>query len=197
MQPLSALVEAYHAGQRVFGENKVQELVTKQLQLPADTEWHFIGHLQTNKVKYMATFVSLIHSIDSLNLLKEVNKEAMKNNRIIDCLLQFYIATEETKFGLSIEEAMAILDSNNYQTMKNIRITGVMGMSSFSDDLKMVRSEFKSLHDYYVVLKARNFENHDSFNVISMGMSGDYKIAIKEGSTMVRIGTSIFGDRTY
>jgi PLP dependent protein len=197
MQPVSALMEAYHAGQRVFGENKVQELVFKHAQLPSDIEWHFIGHLQTNKVRYLAPFISLIHSIDSLNLLKEVNKEAIKNNRIIDCLLQFHIAAEETKFGLSTKEAVTILDSKDYQTMNNVRITGVMGMSSFSDDKALVRSEFKSLYDCFLTLKGGYFKKNDAFNVVSMGMSGDYQIAIEEGSTMIRIGTSIFGERKY
>jgi hypothetical protein len=197
MQPISVLKEAYEAGQRMFGENKVQEMVIKHSQLPADIEWHFIGHLQTNKVKYLAPFISLIHSIDSLSLLKEVNKEAEKYNRIIDCLLQFHIATEETKFGLNIEEAQDLLDSDEYKAMKNIRITGVMGMSSFSDDQELVRREFKSLHDCYYMLKIHYFKNSDPFEIISMGMSGDYLIAIAEGSTMVRIGTSLFGERNY
>ena len=188
-------MEAYHAGQRVFGENKAQELATKQSQLPKDIAWHFIGHLQTNKVKYIASFIHLIHSIDSLNLLKEVNKEAMKHNRDIDCLLQFHIATEETKFGLDIKEACSLLESADFRTLKNIRITGLMGMSSFSDDCGLVRREFKSLHDYFLHLKSRYFNHHEEFNIISMGMSGDYVIAIEEGTTMVRIGTSIFGGR--
>jgi PLP dependent protein len=197
MHPVGALWEAYEAGQRAFGENKAQELVAKQAQLPSDIEWHFIGHLQTNKVKFLASFISLIHSIDSINLLGEVNKEAIKHHRIIDCLLQFHIATEETKFGMDLKEARELLDSDRFQTMKNIRIIGVMGMSSFSDDLAMVRREFKSLHECFVTLKAFYFKHQDDFNVISMGMSGDYTIAIEEGSTMVRIGTSIFGTRKY
>ncbi|MEI7723556.1 MAG: YggS family pyridoxal phosphate-dependent enzyme [Bacteroidota bacterium] len=196
-QPVTALMEAYQAGQRIFGENKVQELVAKQQKLPSDIEWHFIGHLQTNKVRFLAPCVSLIHSIDRLNLLMEVNKEALKHNRIIDCLLQFHIATEETKFGMDIGEAKEILESKSYREMKNIRITGVMGMSSFSDDMALVRQEFKNLHDFFLILKTSYFKHPDTFNVVSMGMSGDYLIAIDEGSTMVRIGTAIFGERHY
>jgi PLP dependent protein len=193
MQPVSAIMEAYHAGLRVFGENKARELLSKQSQLPRDIEWHFIGHLQRNKVKYLASCVSLIHSIDSISLLGEVNKEAMKHNRVIDCLLQFHIATEETKFGLDIEEAKVLLKSESYGTMNNIRITGVMGMGSFSSDPDLVRREFKSLHGYFLALKSLYFNDVDTFSMISMGMSGDFMIAIEEGSTMVRIGTAIFG----
>jgi pyridoxal phosphate enzyme (YggS family) len=196
-QPVAALMEAYQAGQRIFGENKAQELVAKQSQLPSDIAWHFIGHLQTNKVRFLAPYISLIHSIDRLNLLMEVNREALKNNRIIDCLLQFHIATEETKFGMDIGEAIEILESEGYHGMKNIRITGVMGMSSFSDDTALVRREFKNLHDYFLMLKKKYFKNTETFNIVSMGMSGDYLIAIDEGSTMVRIGTAIFGERHY
>jgi len=194
-KPVSAIMQAYHTGQRVFGENRVQEVVLKQSQLASDIDWHFIGHLQTNKVRYIAPFISLIHSIDSMKLLTEVNREALKNNRIIDCLLQFHIATEETKFGLDMAEAIAILESASYQKLKNIRLTGVMGMSSFSDDLILVRREFKTLHNYFVTLKAQYFNQCSSFGHISMGMSGDYLIAIEEGSTLVRLGTIIFGDR--
>ncbi len=194
-KPASAIMQAYQAGQRIFGENRVQEVVLKQSQLASDIDWHFIGHLQTNKVRHIAPFISLIHGIDSMKLLSEVNREALKNNRIIDCLLQFYIATEETKFGLDITEAKAILESESYQQLKNIRITGVMGMSSFSDDLILVRREFRTLHDYFVTLKAQYFSQCSSFGHISMGMSGDYLIAIEEGSTLVRLGTIIFGDR--
>jgi pyridoxal phosphate enzyme (YggS family) len=197
MQPVSALREAYDAGQRIFGENKAQELVIKQSQLPSDIEWHFIGHLQTNKVKYLTSFITLIHSVDGLSLLKEINKEALKHDRIIDCLLQFHIATEETKFGLNIEEAGKLLESVCYRDMKNIRITGVMGMGSFSDNAGLVRSEFKTLHDYFLMLKKRYFAHSGSFNVLSMGMSGDYTIAIEEGGNLVRIGSAIFGERSY
>lgn len=194
-KPVSAIMQAYHAGQRIFGENRVQEVVFKQSQLASDIDWHFIGHLQTNKVRYIAPFISLIHSVDSMKLLAEVNREALKNNRIIECLLQFHIATEETKFGLDMAEATAILESESYRQLKNIRITGVMGMSSFSDDLLLVRREFKTLHDNFVTLKTQYFSQCGSFGHISMGMSGDYHIAIEEGSTLVRLGTIIFGDR--
>ena len=194
-KPVASIMQAYAAGQRIFGENKVQELVMKQSQLPSDVEWHFIGHLQTNKVKYISPFIRLIHSIDSLNLLIEVDKEALKNNRITDCLLQFHIATEDTKFGLSLEEAELILDSEDYKNMHNIRIAGVMGMSSFTEDMEVIRKEFKTLKGYFLILKSRYFNHTDSFRELSMGMSGDYLIAIEEGSTMVRIGTSIFGNR--
>ena len=195
MQPVSALIQAYDAGQRVFGENKAQELVVKHSQLPKDIEWHFIGHLQRNKVKFITPFISLIHSIDSIDLLNEVNREAFKNNRVVDCLLQFHISREETKFGLDINGANEILESEFYQGMTSIRIVGVMGMSSFSDDTGIVRSEFKSLYDRFLNLKSCYFRNQDAFKVVSMGMSGDYLIALEEGSTMVRIGTSIFGER--
>ena len=194
-KPVAAIMQAYVAGQRIFGENKVQELVLKHSQLPSDVEWHFIGHLQTNKVKYISPFIRLIHSIDSLNLLIEVDKEALKNNRITSCLLQFHIATEDTKFGLSLEEAELILGSEHYKNMQNVRITGVMGMSSFTEDMEIVRKEFKTLKGYFLILKSRYFDHADSFRELSMGMSGDYLIAIEEGSTMVRIGTSIFGNR--
>ena len=188
-------MEAYLAGQRIFGENKVQELVAKQPRLPADSEWHFIGHLQTNKVRYIASFIRLIHSIDSISLLREVNREAQKNNRVIDCLLQFYIATEETKFGLSLEESRTILEDDSYKNMQNIRLAGVMGMSSFTEDEALIRSEFKTLKSYYLLIKSLYFKHDDHFCELSMGMSGDYRIAIEEGSTMIRIGTTIFGNR--
>ena len=188
-------MEAYDAGQRIFGENKVQEIVEKHALLPPDITWHFIGHLQTNKVKYIAPFISLIHSIDSLKLLTEVNREALKNNRIIECLLEFHIATEETKFGLNYPEAISILKSDVYKQLENIRITGLMGMSSFSEDFALVRNEFRTLHTHFISLKNRYFSQTESFRHISMGMSGDYQIAIEEGSTLIRLGTIIFGDR--
>ncbi|MFZ4522907.1 MAG: YggS family pyridoxal phosphate-dependent enzyme [Bacteroidales bacterium] len=194
MQPVHSIMEAYRAGQRIFGENKARELAEKQAHLPGDIEWHFIGHLQSNKIKYIAPFISLIHSIDGLNLLAEVNRGALKNNRIIDCLLQFHIATEETKFGMDIEEARMLLTSEVYKSMKNIRITGVMGMGSFSDDQQLVRREFKSLYSIFVKLKTDFFKDPGTFETVSMGMSGDYLTAIEEGSTMIRIGTSIFGE---
>ena len=192
---VETIMEAYDAGHRIFGENKSQELINKQPQLPDDIEWHFIGHLQTNKVKYIAPFVALIHAVDSLKLLKEINKQALKNERIIDCLLQFHIATEETKFGLDINEAKEILEAPAFKDMKNIRLTGVMGMATFIHDEDIVRREFKSLKEVFNRLKESYFSSDDSFADISMGMSGDYQTAIQEGSTIVRIGTLIFGNR--
>jgi pyridoxal phosphate enzyme (YggS family) len=194
-KPLSDLEEVYKAGQRIFGENKVQEMVDKYDQLPKDIEWHLIGHLQTNKVKFIAPFVAMIHSVDSLKLLNEINKEAKKNNRTIDCLLQFHIAEEETKFGLSIEEAKEILESNEFVEMQNISIVGIMGMASFTENNEIVRNEFRTLESYFQILKSHFFKFNYDFKEISMGMSGDYLIAIEEGSTMVRVGSSIFGSR--
>jgi pyridoxal phosphate enzyme (YggS family) len=197
MQQLPALEEAYDTGQRMFGENKVQELLTKRTQLPSDIAWHFIGHLQTNKVKHLAPFISLIHGVDSIQLLAEINKEAKKHNRVIDCLLQFFIATEESKYGMDIGEAALLLDSNLFMQMNHVRIAGVMGMASFSDNPVLVRREFKLLQEYYDILKDRYFRYQETFGIRSMGMSGDFRIAIEEGSNMVRLGTSIFGDRLY
>lgn len=194
-KPIEALQEVYEAGQRHFGENKVQEMVDKQVVLPKDIQWHLIGHLQTNKVKYLAPFVSLIHSVDSLKLLAEINKEAKKNNRIIPCLLQFHIATEETKFGLSLEEATEILESNEFIEMQHVSIVGIMGMATFTDDKEIVRQEFRTLEHYFQVLKSHFFKFNPDFKEISMGMSDDYLLAIEEGSTMVRVGSSIFGAR--
>ncbi len=196
-QAVESILTAYNAGQRIFGENKVQELIEKQPRLPSDIQWHMIGHLQTNKVKYIAPFISMIHSVDSLKLLNEINKEAGKNKRVIGILLEFYIASEESKFGLCMEEAREILTSAEYQNMSNVRICGVMGMASFVDDTSIVRSEFKTLKQYFDSLKIEFFSDKEYFTEISMGMSGDYKIAIEEGSTMVRIGTAIFGERNY
>jgi PLP dependent protein len=194
-KPVSAILEVYRAGQRVFGENKVQEMVEKYHELPKDIEWHLIGHLQTNKVKYIAPFVSLIHSIDSLKLLKEVNKEALKWQRIIPCLLQFRIAQEETKFGLSLEEATEILSSREFVEMQNVCIVGLMGLASLTEDLEKVRTEFRTLENYFQILKSHFFKFNDAFTEISMGMSGDYLLALEEGSTIVRIGSSLFGTR--
>ena len=198
IQPVEAILKLYESGQRDFGENYVQELVDKQTQLPKDIRWHFIGHLQSNKVKYIAPFVHLIHGVDSFKLLKEINKEAAKNNRVIDVLLQVHIAQEETKFGLDEEELKTIYNRNSdgLQELKNVRICGFMGMASFSDDLQKVRGEFKylkSLFDWYADLPIANSQ----LSVLSMGMSGDYKIAVEEGSTMVRIGSLLFGARNY
>lgn len=196
-KPVEDLQQAYDAGQRVFGENKALEMRDKHKVLPKDIEWHFIGHLQTNKIKYIVPFVSLIHSVDSLNLLKEINKEAAKKGRAIDCLLQFHIASEDTKFGLDYTEAEALLNSEEYASMENIRIVGVMGMATFTSDTDKVRAEFKNLKTIFDKLKEKYFADSDSFKEISMGMSDDYKIAIEEGSTLVRVGSAIFGARNY
>ena len=196
-KPVSDLQEAYDAGQRIFGENKALEMRDKYQELPKDIQWHFIGHLQTNKIKYIAPFVTLIHAIDSLPLLESVNKEAAKNNRVIDCLLQFHIAQEETKFGLDIEEAKSLLESESFKDLKNINICGVMGMATFTDDVVQVRNEFKNLKNIFETLKENYFKANDSFKEISMGMSDDYPIAIEEGATMVRVGSKIFGARNY
>ncbi len=195
--PVEVVMEAYNAGQRIFGENKVQEMVAKYEAMPKDIEWHLVGHLQSNKVKYIAPFVSLIHSVDSLKLLDVINKEAEKEGRIIDCLLQVYIATEETKFGLSFEELEELLKSPEYQKMKNIRVVGLMGMASFTENTEKVKSEFSYLTNKFKHIKDLYFIDIPDFKEISMGMSGDYEIAIEEGSTMVRIGSSIFGHRDY
>jgi PLP dependent protein len=189
------ILEAYHSGHKIFGENKVQELVQKQQELPQDIEWHFIGHLQSNKVKYIAPFISLIHGIDSFKILKEVNKEGRKNNRIIPCLLQFHIALEETKFGFSEEEVREMLESEAFAGMKNIMIAGVMGMATFTDDHELVRNEFRLLKTFFDRLKSDYFADKFNFKEISMGMSDDYSIAVEEGSTIVRIGSKIFGSR--
>jgi pyridoxal phosphate enzyme (YggS family) len=194
-KPQELLMEAYDSGQRIFGENKVQELVDKHEKLPKDIQWHFIGHLQRNKVKYLAPFVDLIHSVESLRLLKEVNKQGIKNNRIINVLLQFHIANEDSKFGLSLEECIQLLESEEYLVMQNVKIQGVMGMATFTKDQEQVRSEFKSLKTIYDELKSSSLSSEDGFSIISMGMSGDYEIAIEEGSNMIRIGSTIFGAR--
>ena len=194
-KPVSDLQVAYDAGQRHFGENKVQEMVDKAAQLPPDIRWHLIGHLQTNKVKYMASFVHLIHGVDSLKLLIEINKQAKKVNRIQDILLQFYIAQEDTKFGLDISEAQEILNSIEFQQLKHIRVCGVMGMASNTSNEKQVASEFRNLKQIFDELKTKYFPKQDTFKEISMGMSGDYQLAIANGSTIVRVGSKIFGGR--
>lgn len=186
------ILEAYTAGQKVFGENRVQELLPKYEALPKDIEWHVIGHLQTNKVKFIAPFVSVIHSIDSFRLLKEVNAQARKNERIIEVLLQFHVAQEETKYGLSYEDAVAILEDPSFREMKNIRVVGIMGMASFVDDENQIRQEFKKLKTIFDKIKEHYFSKDDSFKELSMGMSSDYQLAIEEGSTMVRVGSKIF-----
>ncbi len=195
-KPLPFLQEAYDAGQRHFGENRVQELAEKFEALPKDIHWHMIGHLQSKKVKYIAPFVHLIHGVDSLKLLEEINKQALKNERIIDCLLQFHIANEDTKFGFSFEEVVELLGSADFYQLKNVRIVGVMGMATFTDDAKIVRQEFATLANYFSLLKNNQFKFAPYFSEISMGMSGDYLIAVEEGSTMVRVGSSIFGGRS-
>lgn len=194
-QEPAAIMEAYNAGQRVFGENIVQELVDKQAQLPQDIEWHLIGHLQTNKVKYIAPFVKLIHSVDSLKLLIEINKQAAKNKRVIDCLLQIYIADEDTKFGLGFDEAIELLRSDEFAELKNVRIVGLMGIASNNATEKQTLDEFTELKVLFDGIKVSFFRKDDYFKEVSMGMSGDYKLAIEAGSTMVRVGSSIFGKR--
>ncbi len=195
--PNESIMEAYEAGQRIFGESKVQEMTQKYETLPKDIEWHFIGHLQSNKIKYMASYVSMIHAIDSFALLKEIDKHAKKVNRIIPCLLQIHIAKEESKFGFSFDECREMLKKEEWKTLDNIKICGVMGMATNSDDQQEIREEFKSLHSFFNEIKNSYFYDDDSFKEISMGMSGDYKIAIEEGSTMVRVGSKIFGERIY
>lgn len=192
-KPVSDLMEAYDAGQRIFGENKIQEMAEKHEEMPKDIQWHMIGHVQTNKVKYMAEFVSLIHGVDSLKLIKEINKKAKKYNRVIDCLLQIKIAEEDSKFGMSYEDASALLQSDDLLDFQNIRITGLMGMATFTDDTAQVESEFKFLKSTFDKLSKLNAE----LKIISMGMSGDYMLAIDSGSTMIRVGSSIFGARNY
>jgi pyridoxal phosphate enzyme (YggS family) len=196
-KPVEDLREAYDAGQRLFGENKALEMRDKHAVLPEDIEWHFIGHLQTNKIKYIAAYVRMIHSIDSLYLLECVDKEAKKHDRVIDCLLQFHIATEETKFGLNMEEATALLESPEYAAMEHVRIVGVMGMATNTDNRDLVRREFRTLREYRDILSEKYFKGHDEFKEISMGMTHDYDIAMEEGSTLVRIGSAIFGARDY
>lgn len=193
-KPVTDLMKAYNAGQRIFGENKIQEMVDKWEQMPKDIEWHMIGHVQTNKVKYMAPFVTLIHGVDSLKLLEEINKQAQKNNRIIDCLLQIYIAEEESKFGLDEVELQSLLNSSTFNQMNNIRIVGLMGMATFTDNQTQIKKEFTHLKSIFDSLQKKELKNCQ-LNTISMGMSGDYPLAIACGSTMVRIGSSIFGGR--
>ncbi len=193
-KPESDIMEAYEAGQRIFGENKIQELVDKFSQLPADIEWHMIGHVQRNKVKFMAHFVSLIHGVDNFKLLKEINKQAEKHNRIIDCLFQIKIASEDSKFGMTTKEATGILQSEEFSELKNVSIKGVMGMATFTDDTNQIKEEFKYLKQVFDNLK--NIETDNSqLKIISMGMSGDFQLAIECGSNMIRVGSSIFGAR--
>jgi hypothetical protein len=195
-KPLESITEAYEAGQRIFGENMVQELVDKQEKLPKDIEWHLIGHLQTNKVKYIAPFISMIHSVDSMKLLQEINKQALKQNRVIDCLLQLEIADEDTKYGLDLSEAVELLRSDEFKTLKNIRICGVMGIATLTDNPRITQEEFYELSTFFKGLKDTFFRKDPAFSEISMGMSGDYKLAIEQGSTMIRLGSTIFGTRS-
>ena len=192
-KPVSDLMEAYDTGQRIFGENKIQEMAEKYGEMPKDFQWHMIGHVQTNKVKYMAEFVRLIHGVDSLKLLKEINKQAKKYNRVIDCLLQIKIATEDSKFGMSAEDASTLFQSDEFSELKHINVIGLMGMATFTDDTAHVETEFKFLKSTFNKLCKLNSE----LKIISMGMSGDYALAIDSGSTMIRVGSSIFGARNY
>ena len=194
-KPIEDILVAYQAGQRHFGENKVQEMVQKAAALPKDIQWHMIGHLQRNKVKYMASFVHMIHGVDSLQLLIEINKQAQKVNRVQDVLLQFHIAQEETKFGLNWEEATQLIDSDTFNDLRHVRICGVMGMASFTQDQQLIKDEFLSLKQVFDQLKTAYFQNLAYFKEVSMGMSGDYQLAIEQGSTMVRVGSKIFGSR--
>ena len=194
-KPISDLLEAYNAGQRIFGENKIQEMASKYNEMPKDIAWHMIGHIQRNKVKYMAPFVSLIHGVDSLRLLTEINKQALKNNRIIDCLLQVKIAAEENKFGLSENEVLNLLGSEEIKKFQNIKIVGLMGMATFTDNQEQLQKEFQMLKSVFDNLTHRKSSNFN-LKTLSMGMSDDYPIAIKNGSNMIRVGSSIFGKRT-
>lgn len=193
-KPVSDLMEAYEAGQRIFGENKIQEMTDKWEQLPKDIQWHMIGHVQSNKVKYMASYVTLVHGVDSLKLLQEINKQAKKYDRVIDCLLQIYIAEEESKFGLDVNELNELLQSETFKELQHIRVIGLMGMATFTDSEAQIKKEFQNLKAIFDSTKGITAANFD-LSVLSMGMSGDYKIAIACGSTMVRIGSSIFGTR--
>ncbi|MBL4662669.1 MAG: YggS family pyridoxal phosphate-dependent enzyme [Flavobacteriaceae bacterium] len=192
-KPTNEILEAYHAGQRVFGENKIQEMAAKWKEMPKDIEWHMIGHVQRNKVKYMAPFVSLIHAVDSVRLLTEINKQALKSNRVIDCLLQIKIADEESKFGMSEADVQALLDSEEIKTLQNVKAIGLMGMATFTNDDNQLKEEFGYLKSIYLKLKTQ----HTDLHILSMGMSSDCTLAIKNGSTMVRVGSAIFGARNY
>ena len=194
-KPISFVEEAYFAGQRVFGENRVQELEEKYAILPKDIAWHMIGHLQSNKVKFIAPFISLIHAVDNEQLLQVIDKEARKNNRVIDCLIQIHIAQEDSKFGFSEQEAEAFFHSNSWKQHNHVRIRGLMGMATFTNNTQQIRSEFKSLKNLFEKIKATSMNEIESFNHLSMGMSGDFQIGIEEGSTLVRVGSAIFGDR--
>ena len=192
-KPVEDLMEAYDSGQRIFGENKIQEMAEKHQQMPKDIQWHMIGNVQRNKVKYMASFVDLVHGVDSLKLLNEINKQAAKHQRVINCLLQLKIAQEDTKFGMTSKEAHEILNSEHYKSLKNIAIVGVMGMASFTENTAQITEEFTLLKSDFDSLK----NTEENLKVVSMGMSGDYPLAIENGSTMIRVGSSIFGARNY
>lgn len=194
-KPEEEIMEAYDAGQRVFGENMVQELVDKYEHLPKDIEWHLIGHLQSNKVKYIAPFISMIQSVDSLKLLQEIDKHAQKHNRVIDCLLQVYIADEETKYGLGFDETIELLRSEEFAALKSVRLRGLMGIATNTENEKQIKEEFYELKTFFDGVKQSFFRKEDSFDTLSMGMSSDYKIAIEQGSNMVRLGSTIFGQR--
>ena len=195
--PNEAIEEAYRTGQRIFGESKVQEMTAKYESLPKDIEWHFIGHLQTNKIKYIVPYVALIHGIDSYKLLAEVNKQAVKANRIVDCLLQLHIAREETKFGFSFDECRKMLASGEWKTLLNIRICGLMGMATNTENAEQIKAEFCSLNSFFQEVKSKWFADSESFKELSMGMSHDYREAIAAGSTLIRVGSKIFGERIY
>ena len=196
-KPIEAILEMYDVGHKIFGENRVQELEEKYHQMPKDIEWHFIGHLQRNKVKYIAPFVHLIHGVDSFKLLKEINKQAAKNDRVIDCLLQMHIAEESSKFGFDESEVFEGMENADFEALQNVRIVGVMGMATYTNDTQQIKREFDQLRQTFEALKSRFFEGREYFKEISMGMSGDYLLALKHGSTVVRIGSKIFGSRNY
>lgn len=195
--PVESIMEAYDAGERIFGESRVQELLQKQPKLPADIQWHFVGHLQTNKIKFIAPFVSLIHGVDSLRVLRTINNQAQKADRTISCLLQVHIADEDTKFGFEPEELINLLSGNEIKDFQHVQVAGLMGMATFTDDKHQVRTEFQQLKKLFDRVKTDFFPDDDSFRELSMGMSQDFEIALEEGSTMIRIGTSIFGEREY
>ena len=195
--PNESILEAYEAGERIFGESKVQELCGKYDSLPKDISWHFIGHLQSNKIKFIAPFVSLIHGVDSYKLLTEIDKQALKAGKVINCLLQIHIANEETKFGFSPEELLEMLEKNEWNSLRNIKLCGLMGMATYTDNKEQIRTEFRYLKTLFDTVKSTYFSEFSSFSEISMGMSDDYRLAIEEGSTLVRVGSSIFGHRNY
>jgi pyridoxal phosphate enzyme (YggS family) len=192
---VNEILEAYNTGHKIFGENRVQELVAKKDNLPPDIEWHYIGHLQSNKVKYIVPFISMIESVDSFRLLKIINSESLKSGRVTECLLQFYIAREETKFGFSMDEVREMVKSEEFKQLQNVKICGVMGMATFTSDETQIRNEFRQLHCHFSELKTSYFSGNTAFKEISMGMSGDFRIAVEEGSTIIRIGSIIFGER--